>query len=70
MKISELSKHSINASYFFFFFAVPHGMRNFPAQGSNPRPQHCKRGILTTGPGKSNASYFYHVMSNQKDNRR
>ena len=31
---------------------------SFPNQGSNPRPLHWKRGVLTTGPpGK--APYFY-----------
>ena len=29
-------------SDFFFFLAMPHGMRNFPDQGSNPCPLHWK----------------------------
>ena len=49
----------VTGSDSFFFPAPPHGMWNFPDEGSNPRPLQWKCGILTTGrPGKSHLLFL------------
>ena len=54
---TSLSFHFLQDAFclfFFFFFAIPRGMWNFPDQGLNPCPLQWKRGVLSTGPpGKS-----------------
>ena len=58
---SECSKTGSNSrkGYAPFFLAVPHGMKNFAHQESNPPPLQWKPGVLTTGlPGKPYVPIF------------
>ena len=46
--------------FILFFWAALHSTRNFPDQGSNPRPLQWKHGVLTAGPpGKSIFLFFF-----------
>ena len=64
------SCHSVNSDvltdktlfiylFIYLFLIAPHGMQNFPDQGTNPRPLQWKLRVLTTEPpGKVLSMYI------------